>query len=183
MEFAEGCPCRVTTKRGSCGEYLATHKVSEILRIMLSPIDTEPLDVNGNEVKHTGHPGLKGYANIMRSSATQVGCAWADCGTYGYFSYRITDEEDLDENTNIYEAGYGGCHCDSGVCDDPGLCVKPILPTESTTTPTTLVTTTAAVMITAATIATKKEAFTTPLAATTARSNAIFPHPSHSGTL
>ncbi|CAJ0602051.1 unnamed protein product [Cylicocyclus nassatus] len=79
----------------------------------------------------------KSYANLMRSSATQIGCAWARCVYIGtYILYCITDAPDVEKGQLVYERGSGICDCSYG-CDRNwwGLC-KTYSPKTTTTTTT-----------------------------------------------
>ncbi|CAJ0609784.1 unnamed protein product [Cylicocyclus nassatus] len=78
--------------------------------------------------------GLKIYANMMRDTASRIGCANRTCyesssGENIYMRLCITDQNKLEIGDQIYEMGTkGSCECESPLTCENSLCVEAIFP-------------------------------------------------------
>ncbi|CAJ0602059.1 unnamed protein product [Cylicocyclus nassatus] len=106
--------------------------MSDILREVVSRIDQQNFTlVNDEGVAYSGSSSLvdesplKDYANLMRSTATKIGCSYKSCvDEFGLPINNflcITDQPDIKEGDKIYETGSGSCDC-ANFCDPTGLC-------------------------------------------------------------
>ncbi|CAJ0602134.1 unnamed protein product [Cylicocyclus nassatus] len=101
---------------------------SDVIRAWVSGIDVKTLTPVSPEgvtylLSKNGRY-LLDYANLMRSTATKIGCAHRSCnGSDDSITvfYCITDQPDLKEGEKIYETGSGSCDC-TNFCDPTGLC-------------------------------------------------------------
>ncbi|CAJ0602058.1 unnamed protein product [Cylicocyclus nassatus] len=109
-------------------EYDYEDSMSDIVRALVSKIDYSNFTlVNYEGVVYSGSSSerlMKGYANLMRSTATKIGCVHKICYDFGtpiFNFYCITDQPDIKEGDKIYETGSGSCDC-ADFCDSTGLC-------------------------------------------------------------
>ncbi|CAJ0601456.1 unnamed protein product [Cylicocyclus nassatus] len=83
-------------------------------------------------VKYTKNDGyLINYVNLMRGSASRIGCAIRNCTTEEgddfYIDLCLTDQSNIQDGDEIYEVRKGDkCECDKPwTCSDDSLCVAP----------------------------------------------------------
>ncbi|CAJ0601447.1 unnamed protein product [Cylicocyclus nassatus] len=94
---------------------------------------SEKVFLNGSQpVKYTDNDGdLLNYANLMRGSASKIGCAVKTCPDEEdedfYIDLCLTDERNIRIGEEIYETGTAGtCECDESLKCDGMLCVVPV---------------------------------------------------------
>ncbi|CAJ0601471.1 unnamed protein product [Cylicocyclus nassatus] len=121
-------------------DYDNNYKISDVLRKILSSIDSESLsDIHGTSVRYSGEVDLKAYANLMRCDATKIGCAWVKCSGEGgddkYALYCLLNKGNIRKGDRIYDTRGPACRCRH--CDRSGKCIQPPTPrTEAPPTPT-----------------------------------------------
>ncbi|KHJ90382.1 hypothetical protein OESDEN_09775 [Oesophagostomum dentatum] len=104
-------------------EYFFDENIRAVITSLIGNIDNEALNANGNAVRYQGRPNLKAYANLVRDTASQIGCAWNRCGE-NYIMFCLTNQPQLRNNQGVYSVGSRVCECPSGKkCDMwEGLC-------------------------------------------------------------